>query len=132
MMGYATHRSDLAQGDHLHGTLETGDLCTIDNEGFLFVSGRLKRDAKVFGLRVNLDEVEAMLKSHGPTAVISAPDKLLVFCEYGDDGFLHSLQQQLAARLNINYRAIEFRRLDALPVHPNGKIDYATLQRIPV
>ena len=131
MMGYATHRSDLAQGDHLHGTLETGDLCTIDDEGFLFVVGRFKRDAKVFGLRVNLDEVEAMLKTHGPTAVISATDKLLVFCEYGDAGFLHSLQQQLAARLNINYRAIEFRRLEALPVHPNGKIDYATLQRIP-
>jgi acyl-CoA synthetase (AMP-forming)/AMP-acid ligase II len=128
MMGYAACRADLEQGDNLHGVLETGDLCRIDEEGFLFVVGRMKRDAKVFGLRINLDEVEAMLKTHGPTAVISAPDKLLVFCEYGDDVFLRSLQQQIAARLNINYRAIEFRRLDALPVHLNGKIDYAALQ----
>jgi acyl-CoA synthetase (AMP-forming)/AMP-acid ligase II len=128
MMGYAGCRADLANGDDLQGILETGDLCRLDEEGFLFVIGRMKRDAKVFGLRINLDEVEAMLKTHGPTAVISAPDKLLVFCEYGDDGFLQSLQQQIAARLNINYRAIEFHRLDALPVHENGKIDYATLQ----
>ncbi|HVO97878.1 MAG TPA: AMP-binding protein [Bryobacteraceae bacterium] len=128
MMGYATNRADLEQGDRLHGTLETGDLCRIDDEGFLFVIGRLKRDAKVFGLRINLDEVEAMLKTHGPTAVISASDKLLVFCEYGDDGFLHSLQHQIAARLNINHLAFEFRRLDALPLQQNGKIDYAALQ----
>ena len=127
MMGYATGREDLAEGDVLQGVLETGDVCRLDEEGYLFVIGRMKRDAKVFGLRINLDEVEAMLKVHGPTAVVSAPDKLVVFCEYGDPEFLSGLQRQLAARLNINYRAIEFHRLDKLPMNQNGKADYASL-----
>jgi acyl-CoA synthetase (AMP-forming)/AMP-acid ligase II len=128
MMGDATCRADLAQGDALQGVLETGDLCRLDDEGYLFVIGRMKRDTKIFGLRINLDEVEAILKVHGPTAVVSAPDKLVVFCEYGDAESLSGLQRQLAARLNINYRAIEFHRLDKLPVNQSGKADYASLR----
>ena len=130
MMGYGEGREDLAKGDELNGVLYTGDLCSLDQDGCLFVIGRMKRDAKVFGLRVNLDEVEAMLKPHGPTAVISGPEKLLIFCEYGDADSLKIICQQLAARLSINYRALEFHRVESIPVKQSGKIDYTALRRM--
>ena len=66
MLGYATGSGDLALGDELGGVLRTGDIGYLDEDGFLFLVGRSKRIAKVFGLRINLDEVEAAMREHGP------------------------------------------------------------------
>ena len=76
MMGYAYGREDLARGDELGGCLHTGDLARLDSDGFLYLLGRMKRDAKVFGLRLNLDEIETMLRVHGPTAVTAEAERL--------------------------------------------------------
>jgi len=130
MLGYASEREDLANGDELGGTLATGDLCQLDEEGYLFVAGRMKRDAKVLGMRINLDEVEAMLRKNGPTAVVAGVDKLYVFCEYGTQTDLVALQQQLAIHLKLNHAAFEFRRMEKLPTTQSGKIDYAAIQNL--
>lgn len=130
MLGYATQRADLASGDVLNGVLYTGDLCQVDAEGYLYVAGRMKRDAKVLGMRINLDEVEAMLKVYGPTAVVAVSDKLCIFCEYGTPPFLAALRQQLASDLRLNYAAFEFKRIEKLPTTQNGKIDYSALGNI--
>src|SRR5207245_2158968 len=100
----------------------------FDQDGFLFLTGRMKRDAKLFGLRLNLDEIEAILRGHGPTAVISNGEKLLIFCEYGDESAFLKYRQELAARLKVNHQALDFRRIERLPLNANGKVDYQTLQ----
>ena len=130
MMGYATRRADLANGDLLNGVLHTGDICRLDAAGYLYVAGRMKRDAKVLGMRINLDEVEAMLKAHGPTAVVAGADKLHIFCEYGTPPALADLRRQLAASLKLNHAAFEFNRVERLPVTQNGKIDYVALAEL--
>jgi acyl-coenzyme A synthetase/AMP-(fatty) acid ligase len=130
MLGYASERADLANGDELGGTLATGDLCQLDEEGYLFVAGRMKRDAKVLGMRINLDEVEAMLRKNGPTAVVAGVDKLYVFCEYGAQTDLAALRLQLAIHLKLNHAAFEFRRMEKLPTTQSGKIDYAAIQNL--
>jgi acyl-CoA synthetase (AMP-forming)/AMP-acid ligase II len=127
MMGYASSRDDLALGDVLGGRLRTGDMASIDADGFIFMAGRAKRDAKLYGLRINLDEVEDLLRKHGPTAVVSRGEKLRIFCEYGSESKFEQYRRDLAEQLRIHYLAFEFVRVESLPTKGNGKIDYQSL-----
>lgn len=127
MLGYAFNRADLAKGDELGGVLHTGDHAQLDSEGYVYILGRAKRDAKLFGLRINLDDVEAMLRAHGPVAIVNGTGKLIVYCEFGTPAELKKLHSQLAARLNIHGSAFDFRMIDKLPTSSTGKIDYSQL-----
>jgi acyl-CoA synthetase (AMP-forming)/AMP-acid ligase II len=127
MMGYATSRADLALGDLLAGQLHTGDMAYLDEEGYIYMAGRSKRDAKLFGLRINLDEVENLLRVHGPTAVISRDERLCIYCEYGDEELFAQYRQELAAKLKVHYGAFIFERVTKLPTTTSGKIDYQSL-----
>jgi acyl-CoA synthetase (AMP-forming)/AMP-acid ligase II len=127
MLGYATSRADLALGDTLGGRLYTGDTAHLDALGFLYVLGRSGREAKVYGLRINLDEIEGLMKAHGPTAVVSKDDTLHLFCEYGDADSYAQHQRHLSEKLRLNHRAFVFHRSDSLPLQASGKIDYRKL-----
>jgi acyl-CoA synthetase (AMP-forming)/AMP-acid ligase II len=127
MMGYATCRADLALGDVLGGELHTGDMAYLDEQGYIYMAGRSQRDAKLFGLRINLDEVENMLRVHGPTAVVSRDEKLCIYCEYGDEESFAQYRQELARRLKVHYAAFAFERVSKLPTTTSGKIDYQSL-----
>lgn len=130
MMGYAQDRADLARGDDLHGQLATGDIGWLDDQGFLYLRGRSRRVAKVFGHRINLDEVEARLSTSGPTAVLGGDDQLLAFCAWGEDDQLLARGHQLALDLGLHHRAIVLKRVDHLPRTASGKVDYAALSDI--
>jgi acyl-coenzyme A synthetase/AMP-(fatty) acid ligase len=127
MLGYATGREDLAKGDELGGTLFTGDRARLDAEGYVYVLGRSKRDAKLFGLRVNLDELEAFVKRNGPAAAVASSDRVVIFCEFGTEAAHSEIRAALAAKLKIHHSAFEFRRIDSLPIKSTGKINYEDL-----
>ncbi|MBI1353745.1 MAG: AMP-binding protein [Acidobacteria bacterium] len=127
MLGYAETPADLAAGDQQRGRLETGDLGYLDDEGFLYITGRLKRIAKVFGLRISLDEVEDLVRPYGPAAAVGADEKLLIWCEFGDDAEFQRLSGLLADKLKVHPTALRFRRIAALPLNANGKVDYQEL-----
>ena len=128
MWGYAFARPDLAKGDELQGVLATGDRARLDEKGYVYILGRSKRDAKLFGLRINMDDLESLLKAHGPTAVVNGPDRLIVYCEFGDDTELRHLKTEMCLQLKLHSSGLEFRRIDKLPTTSSGKIDYSQLE----
>jgi|SRR5579862_9207608 len=127
MLGYAECREDLALGDTQGGLLHTGDLGRLDEEGCLWVTGRLRREAKVFGLRLNLDDLEEIVREYGPAAIIGAPDSLRIYCEFHESLFARC-RDQLGGKLRIHAGAFEFFHVDHLPTTSAGKIDYRALE----
>lgn len=129
MLGYAEGRDDLSAGDELDGVLRTGDIGRLDSEGFLYLTGRSKRIAKVFGLRINLDEVELLLREPGPAAVVAGDDVIWGFCAYGTPESLAEERVSLAHRLRLHPKALELRHVAEVPVSSSGKIDYTEVER---
>lgn len=130
MMGYAETAADLIRGDDLGGVLRTGDLATVDNDGFHWLRGRLKRFAKLFGSRVSLDDVEADVESRWPVAaaVVEEQDRLLVVIAPRESVEPMAVAHQIARRLRVPPAAIRVSVVETLPLTANGKKDYQSLR----
>lgn len=128
MMGYAECRQDLARGDELGGILATGDLAAEDADGYFSLRGRLKRIAKVFGNRVNLDEVEGLLESAFPALQIAALDggERLLLAVHGDAA-PSTLSAWLHSALNLHPSGFQVIATEALPMTAGGKKDYPAI-----
>ena len=61
-MGYAECAADLEKGDERGGILFTGDMAKRDEDGYYYITGRKKRFLKMYGKRVNMDEIEQILR----------------------------------------------------------------------
>jgi len=76
-LGYAECGADLAKGNERHGVLATGDMAKRDADGFYYILYRKKRFLKIFGNRVNLDEIEHMIKSAFPKLDCAAQEQMI-------------------------------------------------------
>lgn len=127
MMGYAECPADLARGDELDGQLLTGDLGFYDEAGFFFLTGRMKRIAKILGMRVSLDEVEAFLAGWCPTAVVERNETIRCFYELSNHHHALKMQKELSERLGLQSDFLDFQAVEKLPRTLNGKLDYQKL-----
>jgi len=127
MLGYAIERDDLARGDELGGVLHTGDLGYLDDDGCLFIVGRRKRFSKVFGLRVNLDDVEGRLQEQSHVAVVDGGDIMIVCCTAAAEAAVRHRVREVAYQMRVHPSAFVLRIVADLPLLPNGKIDYKAL-----
>ncbi len=69
-LGYAKNINDLNLPDMNNGILYTGDLAYKDKEGFYFIVGRKNRYTKIFGIRADLAELEALFLKKGFDVVL--------------------------------------------------------------
>lgn len=78
MMGYARTPLDLARGPG-SDELRTGDLARIAPDGLVEIVGRMGRETKIFGHRIDLGRVESALADRGFDAwCVGEPDMLVV------------------------------------------------------
>jgi len=130
MMGYAECRADLAKGDELHGELRTGDLARTDDDGYFYITGRLKRFLKMFGKRLNLDDAEKLLarRLDASVACFGRDDLLMAAVEHGQS--TAPIQAMICELLDLPRPAVKVIALKELPRNPNGKLDYKRLAEV--
>ena len=129
MMGYAEDAEDLSKGDELHGALRTGDLARVDSDGFFYLTGRLKRFAKLCGRRVSLEDVEKQIEYSYPVrcAVIEKGERLLIFTEGADGVSLGGISKRISEQLSLPPKYVQVQMINAMPMTASGKKDYRAL-----
>lgn len=125
--GYVTGPSELASYERT-GLLRTGDMAR-EEDGFYYITGRLKRMAKIFGNRVNLDEVESLLAKELQVQgrCVGYQDKQLLIFVTDEQLDLRKLAQDISAALTLHITAIKPVKVDEIPLTVNGKVNYTAL-----
>lgn len=127
-LGYAECGEDLKKGDEFNGVLHTGDIARKDEDGFVYIVGRQKRFLKIFGNRVNLDEIESHLKTVTPEVACGGKDdKLMIY--FTDENDEPLLKQKLKEVVQLHRSAIRVQRISHIPKNEAGKVLYAELER---
>lgn len=129
-LGYASERSDLLKGDERHGRLETGDMAKRDADGYYYIVGRKKRFLKIYGNRVNLDEMDRMIKEAFPgleCASAGKDDHLIIFVT--DDGKKDDILHFASEKTGLNPKAFCVKKIPVIPKNDAGKIQYKELEK---
>ncbi|MET0658537.1 MAG: non-ribosomal peptide synthetase [Steroidobacteraceae bacterium] len=128
MMGYATGPDDLAH-DQTQDKLLTGDIACRNSAGLYYIVGRSSRFVKPFGVRVNLDDVQARVRQWAPEAVCVGVDESIVIAI--PDGQRPSDVSARVDELSHAYRlplfAFQVFELEAIPHLSNGKVNYRAI-----
>lgn len=126
MLGYAECKEDLTRGNVNNSRLETGDIAFFDENGFYFIVGRIKRFIKLFGNRVNLDELERLLFVRGVESACTGIDNSLIIyiLKPGDNTLV---KEFITNKLGIHFSVIDIRIIDEIPKNAAGKTLYSKL-----
>ena len=129
-MGYAECGDDLIKGDERKGVLNTGDMAKTDKDGYYYIVGRKKRFLKIYGNRVNLDEVENLIKERFnfiDCACAGIDDYMYIFVT--DASVMNEVRTFLHEKTKLNLSAFNVIRLTEIPRNDSGKILYRELTK---
>lgn len=126
-LGYAECVEDLAKGDERNGILETGDMAEFDEDGYYYIVGRKKRFLKIYGNRVNLDEVDRLIKGEFGIDVASTgvDDHMYIFIT--DEKKMEKVRNFVVSMTKLNSTAFKVLVIREIPKNEAGKILYKEL-----
>lgn len=133
-LGYVMERADLSENAAIWrqsaGFLDTGDVGRLDEDGYLYITGRKKRFIKCNGVRISLDELERSIENRWKVPVVCiakvSNEQLTLFIRTEDFGNLDRVELEGYLRqLGITKGQCQVRKVREFPYCDNGKIDYA-------
>lgn len=127
-LGYAEAPEDLAKGDERGGRLETGDMARFDEDGYYYIVGRKKRFLKIYGNRVNLDEIDRLLSQafEGVQSASTGIDDHMTTFVTSED-VVTDVREWLSATTHLSQKAFDVRYIAAIPMNESGKVLYKEL-----
>ncbi len=141
MRGYVNADANAAF-QALGGWYDTGDIATVDEDGFVFLQGRLKRFAKISGEMVSLTAVEEALAGAFPQyglrcqiAIISRPDpdkgEALIAVTNESKLKLEEVRAAIRAKGYPNiYVPREVKFVKEIPKLGTGKVNHRELEKL--
>jgi len=128
--------SEATQRKFDHGWLKTGDLGTRDEEGYLWIKGRMGEFIKIRGLRVSFAEVEAKVAAISGVCECAAmgvhhaeAGEALALFIVGDNGS-QDLGERVRYALPPRWTCASVKVVAELPRTANGKISRSQLQTL--
>ncbi len=141
MTGYLDEPEKTAEVIH-DGWYNTGDLARIDEDGYIFITGRLSRFSKIGGEMVPHELIEQRLTEFHPSedrhfAVTGCKDakrgeRIVVFHNVDQElipGFIARMREAGMPNLWIP-KSEDFVRIDTIPIMGNGKLDLQALRKL--
>jgi long-chain acyl-CoA synthetase len=129
---------ELSAGKFIKGALRTGDLATVDEDGFIYIVDRKADFIKSFGHRVSSQEVEAYileLPDVVAAAAVGVPDelqgeaiKVFVVLRQGTDLDAEMILSHCRKRMARHMIPKEIVVIDSLPTNAHGKVVKAMLR----
>ncbi len=125
-------RQDPGQANYRSIWYRTGDLVREDADGLMWFGGRVDNQVKIRGHRIELEEIDLAIEAFpGVQRAIAVaavgsdgPELRAAFCAAGDlDIDFDKLKEHCRARLPTYMQPTVVRRIDALPLNANGKVD---------
>ena len=97
-----------------------------DTDGYYYVVGRKKRFLKIYGNRVNLMEVEELLRQQGyESACVGEDDHMRIFTTSENTGDVHGY---IAKVTGINHAAFEVFKVNKIYRNSSGKVLYSEFE----
>lgn len=132
MLGYMRHTTPLTLEPPQDGWYDTGDIVTVDENGFISIKGRCKRFAKIGGEMVSLLSVEMVIEKNWPgfiSGAVNIPDAkkgekivLITTCQsITKEGLIEAFKKAGITELGLPSQIIT---TDQPPLLGTGKFDY--------
>lgn len=127
-LGYALCKEDLCKGDERKGVYLTGDIARRDKDNCYYIVGRKSRFLKLFGLRVNLDQCERLIKDEFKVECACSGNDEYMHIFINDNTITDKVTNFISVKTKIYKSAFKSHYIEKIPRNESGKILYSKLE----